>query len=88
MIMINRRTFFSRVFKTVAAVALPITVLSYDPVRQAVLYPKVENSCLLGYKGSSFLEAGIVYAPYIPLYQTCNLNKSSQYYNKGKNEIR
>jgi len=28
---------------------------------------------LLGYKGAQFLETGYVYAPYIPLYQTCDL---------------
>jgi len=30
----------------------------------------VDNVALLGFKGSSFLEAGAVYAPYVPLMQT------------------
>lgn len=30
----------------------------------------VSNQWLMGYKGSSFLEAGYVYSPYIPLYTT------------------
>jgi hypothetical protein len=29
-----------------------------------------ENTVLMGYKGSQFLEAGAVYAPYIPLMMT------------------
>jgi hypothetical protein len=28
------------------------------------------NNFIVGYKGSEFLEAGLVYAPYIPLYTT------------------
>lgn len=37
--------------------------------------PTVAKACpeLLGFKGAQFLETGIIYAPYIPLYQTCNL---------------
>lgn len=29
-----------------------------------------ENTMLLGYRGSQFLEAGAVYAPYVPLMMT------------------
>ena len=32
-----------------------------------------DNSVLVGYKGSEFLEAGYVYAPYIPIYRTPNI---------------
>lgn len=28
----------------------------------------ISGSTVLGYKGSSFMESGIVYAPYIPVY--------------------
>ena len=33
---------------------------------------------LVGYKGSQFLETGVVYAPYIPLYTTPYLVESAR----------
>jgi hypothetical protein len=69
----NRRSFFKRLGMAVGAVMLPTSILSYDPVKQEVVNPKLDNSPVLGYKGHQFLEAGVVYAPYIPLIQTCHL---------------
>jgi hypothetical protein len=51
-------------------VTLPITILSYDPVKQTVVKPKILTDGLVGYKGDSFFECGYVYAPYIPLIKT------------------
>lgn len=67
----NRRSFFKNLGKVLGvATLLPTTLLSYDPVKQEVVKPRLDNSPLLGYKGDAFLEAGVVYAPYIPLYRT------------------
>lgn len=66
--MLSRRGFFSCILKTVAAVVLPVAVIGFDPVKQKVCKPT-----LVGYKGKEFWSAGVVYAPYIPLYQTCHL---------------
>lgn len=67
----KRRAFLQVLGTAIAGiVALPTTTLSYDPVKQKVVKPKIINGCLLGYKGNQFLEAGIVYAPYIPIYKT------------------
>jgi hypothetical protein len=75
----NRRSFFKHLSVVVGAIMLPTTVLSYDPVKQEVVKPKLDNSPLLGYKSDTFWEAGVVYAPYIPLYQTCDLIKKYPY---------
>jgi hypothetical protein len=69
----NRRSFLKHLGINLAAVILPTTLLSYDPVKREVIKPKLDNSPLLGYKGDKFLETAIVYAPYIPLFQTCNI---------------
>jgi hypothetical protein len=69
----NRRGFLKRLGVAFGAVMLPTTLLSYDPVKQSVVKPKVDNSPLLGYKGSQFMEVGYVYCPYLPLVQTCNI---------------
>jgi len=69
----NRRGFLSKLGLVVAAAALPIDVISYDPITQTVLKSKWTDEMskdLVGYYGDSFLAAGYVYAPYIPLYQT------------------
>ena len=46
------------------------------------LFP--EGKILMGYKGKSFLDAGFVYAPYIPLEMTPTFNNPDDYsYSKG-----
>ena len=30
----------------------------------------VDNTCLVGFRGSNFLETGAVYAPYVPMIMT------------------
>lgn len=53
-----------------ALVALPVTNLFYDPVKQSIVTPPDpwlnQKAKLIGYKGSSFMEVGWAYAPYIP----------------------
>jgi hypothetical protein len=76
----NRRGFFDRLSKLGAAiVGLPIVKLFYDPVTQAVVTPvdpvSVHAIKMFGYKGPQFMETGMVYAPYIPLYFTNEDNR-------------
>ena len=67
----NRRNFFKNVTRFIAgAVTLRTILISYDPVKQEIIKPKVCNKNLIGYKGSEFFECGYVYAPYIPLFTT------------------
>ncbi len=67
----NRRGFLKRMLVGVSTL-LPISILSYDPIKQSIIKPKIDNSNLVGYKGHSFFETGYVYYPYIPLYSTKN----------------
>jgi hypothetical protein len=70
----NRRGFLKNLASIVGLVSLPITIINYDPVKRCKVYPPPPNNAMLtGYKGSQFMEVGYVYAPYIPLFQTCNL---------------
>lgn len=66
----NRRSFLKRFACVVGTVLLPLSIISYDPVKQVVVKPKIDNSILVGYKGNRFLECGYIYAPYMPLYIT------------------
>ena len=75
----NRRSFFKRLATAVGASLLPITTLSFDPVTSKVVKPTLDTSPVLGYKGSQFLEAGVIYAPYIPLIQTAELVKDPKF---------
>jgi hypothetical protein len=59
----NRRNFFNT-FGKIASAILTIGVLPKQIVKSPV---KVYKSA---YKGSAFLEAGYIYAPYIPIYYT------------------
>lgn len=55
--------------------------IQYDPVKQKVVDPVSEDSSILtGYKGNSFLTAGTVYAPYIPITYTSQQHASSNSY--------
>ena len=57
----NRRGFLGTLLGLVVAPVVVARVLSeYKPK------PKVDSK-LVGYKGSQFMNAGIVYAPYIPM---------------------
>ena len=70
----NRRSFFSlfgQIFTT--AVILPTVIISYDPVIQKIIKPKVDDSILTGYKGNEFLECGYIYCPYIPFHRTTTI---------------
>jgi hypothetical protein len=63
----TRRGFLKSLATAVATVVLPMTVLSYDPIKQKVVKPVVNTIALNGYKGAQFFETGFVYRPYIPL---------------------
>jgi len=67
----NKRRFlqiFGGVVSTI--VALPLSTISYDPVKQKIIKPKIYYDGLEGFRGSSFLECGYIYAPYMVLYKT------------------
>lgn len=55
----NRRRFFGTLFGLALAPVVAARVLSEYK-------PKVDSK-LVGYKGSQFVNAGIIYAPYIPM---------------------
>lgn len=59
---LTRRDFFRNL--GVLAGALGVGLTGFKPQE------KPDGSNMVGYKGSQFFEAGIIYAPYIPLYQT------------------
>lgn len=58
----NRRSFF----KSIAAIIIAPTAISKLPL-QKVACP------IVGFKGVHYLNTGVVYAPYIPLYSTLNV---------------
>ncbi len=58
----NRRSFF----KSIAAVIIAPTAINKLPLQKA-------TSPLVGFKSMQYLNAGVVYAPYIPLYSTWNV---------------
>jgi len=72
----KRRNFVKNVLGVVVTALLPVTIISYDPVKRAVITPQVDNSLLLGYKGATFWETGAVYAPYIPRFKTNTIQTS------------
>jgi hypothetical protein len=63
----HRRRFLKNILGVVATALLPVTSLSYDPVKRAVITPPADVSPLIGYSGDTFMEEGYVYAPYMPL---------------------
>ena len=69
----KRRSFVKNVIGVVVTALLPVTSLSYDPVKRVVITPQVDVSPLLGYKGATFWETSVVYAPYIPRFKTLEI---------------
>jgi hypothetical protein len=63
----NRRSFFRSVATLFVAPTVLVRVVNTISTKPSVLANK---PVLAGFRGSNFLEAGIVYAPYIPLVQT------------------
>ncbi len=60
---------------------LPVSLIQYDPLKQKVVTPIVQdNSYLVGYEGNNFMGIGMVYAPYIPLYLTPEESKIKEKY--------
>lgn len=75
----NRRSFISQLSALLGGTASGILFIDRRKPPQPPLQiakkpvPIDPNNPLLGYKGQQFLEAGIVYAPSIHLFQTCDL---------------
>jgi|ERR1017187_483652 hypothetical protein len=70
----TRRGFLRNLGILASALSVGLTVTMPQRKLKAVWSVEAEqdlqNFHLIGYKGSEFLETGIVYAPYIPLYIT------------------
>lgn len=65
----NRRTFFTSLFGLAIAPAVAVKVLSAPPKPKWKVYSS-KHSGLVGFKGTEFMRAGIINAPYIPLTYT------------------
>lgn len=76
----NRRGFFGRILGLAVALSLPVETLAEKNLIQVP--PRVPDPGIMGYKGASFLETGMVYAPYIPLHRTPDLVMESEMGNK------
>lgn len=72
----NRRGFLRNLGSLVGALSVGLTVFKPQERKKVVFTtkPAPDGSYLVGYKGAQFFEAGVIYAPYIPLYQTCMIN--------------
>ncbi len=74
---LNRRSFLRNLGSLVGALSVGLTV--FKPQKRKVLLLHTDSvfssqvATMTGYKGAQFLETGCVYAPYIPLVQTCDL---------------
>ena len=71
----TRRSFLRNLGALAGAVSIGLTVTR--PQRgfrkdyyQTLTVKGPDNSVLVGYKGAQFLDPGVIYAPYIPLYRT------------------
>jgi len=63
---LTRRDFFRNLGVLASVLSVGLTVTMPQRKLKAV-------RPMVGYKGSAFFEAGVVYAPYIPLYQTSDI---------------
>lgn len=71
----NRRGFLRNLGSLVGALSVGLTVFKPQERKKVVFTTKpAPDGRLVGYKGAQFFEAGVIYAPYIPLYQTCMIN--------------
>jgi hypothetical protein len=79
----NRRRFLQNIIGVAAAAFLPVTIISYDPIKQTLVRPSRPNvDVLAGYKGAQFMNAGVMYAPYMPLIQTGMISLPSSFCNR------
>jgi hypothetical protein len=72
---LTRRTFLRSLGAFAGAIGIGLTVTRPQQGFRTDYYSTFtvkgpDNSYLMGYRGSQFLETGFVYAPYIPLYRT------------------
>lgn len=65
----NRREFLKSLFWGCVGVAAAPTVINH-----LAKVPETPKSAIAGFTGKQWLESGIVYAPYIPLYCTNEIN--------------
>lgn len=63
----NRRGFFRRLGGLIGAVSVGLVAIKHNPLPK----PQQKTNVLTGYKGANFMQTGFVYAPYIPLIQSC-----------------
>ena len=70
----NRRGFLRNLGILVSAISVGLTVVKPQRKLKVTWTSEMDQDLksfhTVGYKGSQFIEAGVVYAPYIPLYQT------------------
>ena len=74
----NRRGFLRTLMLAPFVAPLAVAIvkkLATTPVKA----PHWFTQMCAGYKGSQFLEAGVVYAPYFPLFQTCHLVNNPEF---------
>ena len=63
----NRRTFFTSLFGLAIAPSVAVKVLSAPLTPKYKVYGNTTNGdMLVGYKGTEFMRAGVINAPYIP----------------------
>ena len=72
---LTRRGFLRNLGALASVLGVGLTVFKPQEKKRVTFRtaPAPDGSYLVGYKGSQFFEAGIVYAPYIPLYRTSDI---------------
>jgi hypothetical protein len=66
--MTTRRKFFGTLFGLAIAPAVAVKVLSAPPALKYKVYGSTtDGDMLVGYKGTEFMRAGVINAPYIPI---------------------
>ena len=84
---LTRRSFLRNLGVLASAIGVGLTIVKPQSKSTKVISSQPKN-VIQGYKGSQFIECGIIYAPYIPLIQTCNIVEDnyiqdfSKYYKK------
>ena len=74
----TRRTFLRNLGSLVGALSVALTVTRPQRAFRKDYYKTFtirgpDDSILVGHKGAQFLEAGYIYAPYIPIFRTPNI---------------
>jgi hypothetical protein len=69
----NRRNFLTALFGLTVAPAVAVKVLSASPSTPKYNVYRDKHYGPVGYKARVFMRAGVINAPYIPLYITSNI---------------